>query len=126
QCDSHVRFCDESTTLRHKPVAVCVIHRRAMDKFVRQSQASAEQIWRRAGTTPYCGTLGETQETFVAPNPEELDKATFTGRQCALGGTRSIAVPTEGLSRLMVGGTTPSRIANRQKIASTAPAAPSR
>jgi hypothetical protein len=37
-----------------------------------------------------------------------------------------MAVSTDGLSRLMVGGTTPSRMASTQKIASTAPAAPSR
>ena len=41
-------------------------------------------------------------------------------------GTRSIAVSTDGLSRLSVGGTMPSRMASTEKIASTAPAAPSR
>ena len=48
-------------------------------------------------------------------------------RACApCAGTRSIGVSTDGLSRLMVGGATPSRIARIEKIASTAPAAPSR
>ena len=37
-----------------------------------------------------------------------------------------MTVVTSGLSRLMVGGTMPSRMASRQKIASTEPAAPSR
>ena len=41
-------------------------------------------------------------------------------------GARSIGVATDGFSRLIVGGATWSRIASTQKIASTAPAAPSR
>ena len=45
---------------------------------------------------------------------------------CALCGTRSMAVSTEGLSRLSVGGAMLSRMASTEKIASTAPAAPSR
>ena len=46
---------------------------------------------------------------------------------CALCGTRSTpSVPSSGLSRLSVGGTIWSRIARMQKIASTAPAPPSR
>ena len=40
---------------------------------------------------------------------------------CALCGTRSIGVSTDGLSRLSVGGATLSRIASSEKIASTAP-----
>ena len=44
----------------------------------------------------------------------------------AFSGARSIGVSTEGFSRFRVGGATWSRIASVQKIASTAPAAPSR
>src|SRR5688572_17482783 len=65
-------------------------------------------------------------DALVPPKPKEFDNATLIGRIRALCGTRSIAVATEGLSRLRVGGATPSRIARIEKIASTAPAAPSR
>src|SRR3954471_12826974 len=65
-------------------------------------------------------------EALVPPKPNEFDKAMLISRGRALCGTRSIAVFTEGLSRLMVGGATLSLIARMQKIASTAPAAPSR
>src|SRR5262245_12400626 len=67
-----------------------------------------------------------TSVALVPPKPKELDRAAATGRFFALWGTRSISVWTEGLSRFSVGGTMPSRIASVQKIASTAPAAPSK
>ena len=44
----------------------------------------------------------------------------------AVGGVRSISVSTDGLSRLIVGGATWSRMARQVKAASIAPAAPSR
>ena len=47
----------------------------------------------------------------MPPKPNELDRTTSTSRSRALCGTRSIGVSTDGLSRLMVGGTTRSRIA---------------
>src|SRR5215472_17286080 len=53
-------------------------------------------------------------EALVPPNPKEFES------------TGSIAVATEGLSRLSVGGARLSRMARAEKIASTAPAAPSR
>src|SRR5262249_43624132 len=65
-------------------------------------------------------------DALVPPKPKELDKATSISRLCALCGTRSIGVSTDGLSRLMVGGATLSRMARIEKIASTAPAAPSK
>src|SRR3954462_14132852 len=70
--------------------------------------------------------LERIRAALVPPKPKLLDMAMLTSRFCALLGTRSIAVTTSGLSRLMVGGTMPSRIASRQKIASTEPAAPSK
>src|SRR6185312_14345030 len=71
-------------------------------------------------------TLDRMSAALVPPKPKLLDMATSTLWSRATLGTRSIAVVTSGLSRLMVGGTLPSRIASRQKIASTAPAAPRR
>src|ERR1700755_3655852 len=65
-------------------------------------------------------------EALVPPKPKEFDSATLISRLRGAFGTRSIAVSTEGLSRLMVGGATLSRIAKILKIASIAPAAPSR
>src|SRR5215475_11783189 len=67
-----------------------------------------------------------TSEAFVPPNPNEFDKTTSISRSRALCGTRSTVDLTEGLSRLSVGGATLSRIARIEKMASTAPAAPSR
>src|SRR3546814_19339401 len=61
------------------------------------------------------------------PKPKELDSARRTVRSWATWGVRSMSAQLgEGLSKLRVGGTTLSRIARIDKIASTAPAAPSR
>src|SRR5580698_6456002 len=65
-------------------------------------------------------------EALVPPKPNEFDSATLISRLRGICGTRSIAVSTDGLSRLMVGGAMLSRIARMLKIASIAPAAPSR
>src|ERR1700744_998829 len=65
-------------------------------------------------------------EALVPPKPNELDNATLISRLRGVCGTRSIAVATDGLSRLMVGGATLSRIARMLKIASIAPAAPNK
>src|SRR5258706_13898181 len=65
-------------------------------------------------------------EALVPPKPNEFDSATLISRLRATCGTRSIAVCTDGFSRLMVDGAMLSRIARMLKIASTAPAAPSR
>ena len=62
----------------------------------------------------------------MPPNPNEFDNTTLISRSRDVFGTRSIAVSTDGLSRLIVGGATLSRIARILKIASIAPAAPSR
>src|SRR5271170_7983464 len=91
--------------------------------FTSELQATAEQIWRKGGRRHYC-IRRNTSEALVPPNPNELESAMLIGRLRGLCGTRSIAVATEGLSRLRVAGATSSRIASRQKIASTAPAAP--
>src|ERR1700733_7746923 len=65
-------------------------------------------------------------DALVPPKPNEFDNATLISRWRGFCGTRSIAVSTDGLSRLMVGGAMLSRIARILKMASTAPAAPSR
>src|SRR3546814_1637581 len=68
-----------------------------------------------------------SSDLLVPPNPKEFDSARRTGRSFAAWGVRSMSAQLgEGLSRLRVGGTTLSRIARIEKIASTAPAAPSR
>src|SRR4029079_3677283 len=66
------------------------------------------------------------RDAFVPPKPKEFDSAVSTSRLRIWWGTRSIGVSTDGLSRLIVGGTTRSRIARIENIASTAPAAPSK
>src|SRR5215470_15170146 len=63
---------------------------------------------------------------LVPPNPKEFDKAARILRGLACFGARSMSQPSDGLSRLRVGGATWSRSARMEKIASTAPAAPSR
>src|SRR5271154_2225297 len=65
-------------------------------------------------------------DALVPPKPNEFDNAILISRLRAVRGTRSIAVAIDGLSRLMVGGAILSRIARMLKIASIAPAAPSR
>src|SRR5258705_5176100 len=65
-------------------------------------------------------------DALVPPKPNELDSATSISRLRGACGTRSIAVSTDGFSRLIVGGAMLSRMARMLKIASTAPAAPSR
>src|SRR6202051_2154180 len=65
-------------------------------------------------------------EALVPPKPNEFDSATLISRLRGTCGTRSIAVSTDGFSRLMVGGAMLSRIARMLKIASIAPAAPSK
>ncbi len=55
-------------------------------------------------------TRRKTSDALVPPKPNEFDRTTsisFFFDRC---GTRSIGVSTDGLSRLMVGGTTPSRM----------------
>src|SRR6201986_167433 len=65
-------------------------------------------------------------DALVPPKPNELDSATLMSRLRGTCGTRSIAVCTDGFSKLMVGGAMLSRIARIEKIASIAPAAPRR
>src|SRR3984957_14796258 len=65
-------------------------------------------------------------DALVPPKPKELDSTTLMSRLRGVCGTRSIAVSTDGCSRLMVGGAMLSRIARMLKIASIAPAAPNR
>src|SRR5262249_27753149 len=71
-------------------------------------------------------TARKISDALVPPKPNEVDSTVVISRFRALCGTRSIAVSTDGLSRLMVGGAVSSRMASTEKIASTAPAAPSR
>src|SRR5438874_1345020 len=66
------------------------------------------------------------KEALVPPNPKLLESATSILRCLATSGTRSMSQPSDGSCRLSVGGATLSRIASSEKIASTAPAAPSR
>src|SRR5690554_758581 len=66
------------------------------------------------------------QSAVGSPKPKELDKTTRTSDLRQVLGTRSRSQPSSGLSRLIVGGSTPSRMASSEKIASTAPAAPSK
>src|SRR5262245_22792671 len=63
---------------------------------------------------------------LVAPKPKELESAWRILRGLACFGTRSMSQPSDGFSRLRVGGATWSRIASSEKIASTLPAAPRR
>src|SRR5262249_2662677 len=67
-----------------------------------------------------------TSDALVPPNPKEFASTTLISRFRAKCGERSIGVSTDGLSRLIVGGATRSRIARMEKMVSPAPAAPSR
>src|SRR5690606_33087522 len=71
-------------------------------------------------------TLRMTSVALVPPKPKLLERATLISFLSATLGTRLMAVSTEGLSRLSVGGAILSRMASMQKIASTEPAAPRR
>src|SRR5690606_35992443 len=82
------------------------------------------KIWRNRIAASYDANRRNTREALVPPNPKEFDRIVLISRFTGLCGTRSIGVSTEGLSRLMVGGATWSRMASMEKIASTAPAAP--
>src|SRR5262249_20927769 len=79
-----------------------------------------------APTSPQSIRRRKMSDALVPPKPKEFDRTTSMVRLFERCGTRSIAVSTDGLSRLMVGGATPSRMARIEKIASTAPAAPNR
>src|SRR5690606_12612498 len=93
------------------------------------------RFWRSCGSGPppraprrrgYPSTARKINDALVPPKPNELERTVLISRLRGLWGTRSIQLSTEGLSRLSVGGATPSRMASTQKIASTAPAAPRR
>src|SRR5207245_6638775 len=65
-------------------------------------------------------------DALVPPKPKELVSTYLTLRSLDCFGTRSMSQDGDGLSRFKVGGTTPSRMARIEKIASTLPAAPSK
>ena len=68
-----------------------------------------------------------TSAQFVPPKPNELFISARIGRSCASLGTRFMPSPAgSGSSRLMVGGSTPSRIASTHSTGSRPPAAPRR
>ena len=97
------------------------------------AESDRKQIWRNGGTSPAHATSitsharGGRSATHWCRRSRTNSTAPHRCRACAPRcGTRSIGVSTDGLSRLSVGGATPSRIARIEKIASTAPAAPSR
>ena len=72
------------------------------------------------------GSRRKISEALVPPKPKELDSAASISRFRPYAARGRSRVSTTGLSRLSVGGTIWSRMARIQKIASTAPAAPSR
>src|SRR5262245_58052302 len=86
------------------------------------------EIWRKGDSQKahQASQRRRISEALVPPKPNEFDSTVSMFRRRAWCGTRSIAVATDGLSRLSVGGATLSRMASVEKIASTAPAAPRR
>src|SRR5262249_16968858 len=109
----------------------CVQHPAHRQFSLRRKQVRPKYGERATGTAAATRAYQDasrrnTRDAFVPPKPNELDKTTSMSRLCALCGTKSRGVSTDGLSRLMVGGATLSRMASTEKIASTAPAAPSR
>src|SRR5262249_32069914 len=60
-------------------------------------------------------TARNTSDALVPPKPNEFDSTVLISRFLDLCGTRSIAVSTDGLSRLIVGGATSSRMASTEK-----------
>ncbi len=65
-------------------------------------------------------------EALVPPNPKELDNAAEIFRCFVCLGTKSMSHPADGFSKFRVGGAASHSIAFIEKIASTAPAAPSK
>src|SRR5262245_37847501 len=66
------------------------------------------------GGYPQAASRRSTSEALVPPKPNELESTVSIGRFCASCGTRSMAVATEGLSRLSVGGAMLSRMASTE------------
>src|SRR5687768_12769843 len=65
-------------------------------------------------------------DAFVPPKPNELDRTVLISFLRAFNGTKSMSVSTDGFSRLRVGGQILSLRDSKEKMASTAPAAPRR
>src|SRR5690348_6700536 len=80
----------------------------------------------RGGARSAIQTRLNSRVPLVPPKPNELEIAMSILPSRAVFGTKSRSQPSPGSSRLIVGGSTLSRIASRVKIASTPPAAPSR
>src|SRR5687768_2551678 len=92
-----------------------------------KAQQRGEHRGRRADQQQAPHTAFMISDALVPPKPKLLLSTALTLRSLALCGTRSTpAQPSDGLSRLSVGGTIWSRMARMQKMLSTAPAPPSR
>lgn len=75
------------------------------------------------------GAAANTSAAFVPPNPKLLlrtARGESPGSAWGRGPTKPVSSGGSGASRLAVGGAMPSRTASTLKMASTAPAAPSR
>src|SRR5580700_1935350 len=94
--------------------------------YAQPNESSPNTAKRWIRKAPQLVTRRMITEALVPPKPNELDSATLISRLRGVCGTRSIAVCTDGCSKLMVGGAMLSRIAKILKIASIAPAAPNR
>ena len=71
-------------------------------------------------------TFAKSKLAFVPPKPKELEIAKLISLETFSFAARSTRVDTAGLSKLIVGGATWSRIAKVVKMASIAPAAPNK
>lgn len=83
-------------------------------------------MWR--SPKPDAGPAANTSDAFVPPNPNEFDRTALgsSGSRWGLPATKLASRWGCGLSRFRVCGAIPCTIASKQKMASTAPAAPSK
>src|SRR4051812_11382618 len=98
---------------------------RSPPQQIKRNERGEDQTRRGNQKPPHTAFM--ISDALVPPKPKLLLSTARTRRFLALCGTRSTpSVPSSGSSRLRVGGTIWSRIARMQKIASTAPAPPSK
>src|SRR5215203_516172 len=124
--ERHRRFLLSSAEEHHPARSVCAARVAQQPRLTLRSIVAKRCFRRRRPKAPAHAARRKTSEALVPPKPKEFDSTMSMSRFFAACGTRSIAVSTDGLSRLIVGGATPSRMARIEKIASIAPAAPRR
>src|SRR6266851_5232232 len=110
---------------RRKNLIVARSRRSPLNQLLGSDPAAIQTTAGGAAHRPKPGPP-KISDALVPPKPNEFESTYLTRRSRVTFGTRLLSQEGDGLSRLRVGGTTPSRIARIENIASTLPAAPSR